>query len=241
MGGFCRRQRELFGVHGAILARPGEPTCANGHCAAKKWKTEQESGQRAATCATYPANDGPNSFVDSCRKHGHLSQFAKEKSPMPSFDVVSEVDLHELSNAIDQANREVSTRFDFKGSGANFELNEQLITLNAQVDFQLQQMLDILYNKLAKRKIDTACLEVGEATIMAKTATQPVSVQQGIETPLAKQMVKKIKESKLKVQTAIQGDQLRVTGKKRDDLQAVMALLREAELGLPLQFKNFRD
>ena len=160
---------------------------------------------------------------------------------MPSFDVVSEVDQHELSNAVDQANREVRTRFDFKGSDAHFELNEQLITMHAQAEFQLQQMLDILYLKLSKRKIDTACLDVGEATIMAKTASQPISVRQGIETPLAKDMIKKIKASKLKVQTAIQGDQLRVTGKKRDDLQAVMKLLREAEMDQPLQFKNFRD
>jgi uncharacterized protein YajQ (UPF0234 family) len=160
---------------------------------------------------------------------------------MPSFDVVSEVDQHELSNAVDQANREVSTRFDFKGSGSRFELNEPIILMHAQAEFQLQQMLDILYLKLAKRKIDTACLELGEATIMAKTASQPISVRQGIETPMAREMVKKVKVSKLKVQTSIQGDQLRVTGKKRDDLQAVMALLREAEMGLPLQFKNFRD
>jgi len=160
---------------------------------------------------------------------------------MPSFDVVSEVDQHELSNAVDQANREVSTRFDFKGSDARFELTEQLITLNAQAEFQLQQMLDMLYNKLAKRNIDTACLEVGDAVIMAKTASQPITVRQGIDTPMAKDMVKKIKASKIKVQTSIQGDQLRVSGKKRDDLQAVMALLREADIELPLQFKNFRD
>ena len=160
---------------------------------------------------------------------------------MPSFDVVSEVDQHELSNAVDQANREVGTRFDFKGSDAHFELDEQIIKMHAQAEFQLQQMLDILYNKLAKRKIDTACMEVGEAVVMAKTADQPITVRQGIETPMAKDMVKKVKASKIKVQTSIQGDQLRVTGKKRDDLQAVMALLREAEVGLPLQFKNFRD
>jgi uncharacterized protein YajQ (UPF0234 family) len=160
---------------------------------------------------------------------------------MPSFDVVSEVDHHELSNAIDQANREVSTRFDFKGSGAEFKLDGNQITLNAAVEFQLQQMLDILYNKLTKRSIDVTALEVGDPIIMAKTATQPVTVREGIETLLAKQMVKKIKETKMKVQSAIQGEQLRVTGKKRDDLQKVMALLREADLGLPLQFKNFRD
>lgn len=160
---------------------------------------------------------------------------------MPSFDVVSEVDSHELSNAVDQANREVGTRFDFKGSDAHFELAEPVITLHAQVDFQLQQMRDILYGKLVKRGIDITCLEEGEPTIMAKTATQPITVRQGIDTAIAKKMVKVVKGSKIKVQAAIQGEQLRVTGKKRDDLQATMQLLREAELGLPLQFKNFRD
>jgi uncharacterized protein YajQ (UPF0234 family) len=160
---------------------------------------------------------------------------------MPSFDVVSEVDHHELSNAVDQANREVGTRFDFKGSNARFDLAGQIITMHAEADFQLRQMQDILYQKLTKRGIDVSCLEVGDAEIQAKTASQPVTVREGIDSVLAKTMVKKVKESKIKVQAAIQGDQLRVTGKKRDDLQSVMALLREADLGLPLQFKNFRD
>ncbi len=160
---------------------------------------------------------------------------------MPSFDVVSEVDHHELSNAVDQANREVGTRFDFKGSGAQFELKETVIELTAQAEFQLGQMLDILYSKLAKRGIDTAALETDEPVVMAKTATQNATVREGIDTPLAKKMVKQIKDAKMKVQAQIQGDQLRVTGKKRDDLQAVIALLKEADVGLPLQFKNFRD
>lgn len=160
---------------------------------------------------------------------------------MPSFDVCSEVDHHELANALDQANREVGTRFDFKGTDARFELAEQVITMHAEAEFQLQQMQDILYNKLSKRGIDVACLEVGDPTIMAKTATQPITVREGIEAPVAKKMVKLVKESKRKVQASIQGDQLRVTGKKRDDLQATMAILRDADLGLPLQFKNFRD
>lgn len=160
---------------------------------------------------------------------------------MPSFDVVSEVNHHELSNAVDQANREVTTRFDFKGSGSNFELAGNLITMNTQSEFQLQQMYDILCNKLVKRGVDIAALELGEPNIQLKTATQVVTVREGIETAESKKMIKLIKDRKMKVQAAIQGDQLRVTGKKRDDLQAVMQLLKQADLGLPLQFTNFRD
>jgi len=160
---------------------------------------------------------------------------------MPSFDVVSEVNHHELTNAVDQANREVSTRFDFKGTGSNFELNESLITMNTESEFQLQQMYDMLCSKLVKRGIDISCLELSDPVVQLKTATQVVTVREGIDTPEAKKMVKLIKEKKLKVQAAIQGDQLRVTGKKRDDLQAVMALLKEGGFAVPLQFKNFRD
>ena len=163
------------------------------------------------------------------------------KKQMPSFDVVSEVNHHELSNALDQASREVTTRFDFKGTGSNFELNEQVVVMNTESDFQLQQMYDMLCNKLVKRGVDIACLEKGEPDIQARTATQAITVREGIETSDAKKMVKLIKERKMKVQAAIQGDQLRVTGKKRDDLQAVMALLKGEKFGLPLQFKNFRD
>jgi uncharacterized protein YajQ (UPF0234 family) len=160
---------------------------------------------------------------------------------MPSFDVVSEVNQHELSNGIDQANREVTTRFDFKGTGSNFELSEQVISMNTESDFQLQQMYDILCNKLVKRGIDIACLEKGEAVIQARTATQTVKVNEGIDTVTAKKMVKLIKQGKTKVQAAIQGEQLRVTGKKRDDLQAVIAMLKAADVDIPLQYKNFRD
>lgn len=160
---------------------------------------------------------------------------------MPSFDVVSEVDHHELSNGIDQANREVTTRFDFKGTGSAFELADLVISMNTESEFQLQQMYDILCNKLVKRGIDIACLEKGEPVIHARTATQTVKVREGIETPLAKEMIKLIKQSKAKVQAAIQGDQLRITGKKRDDLQEVIALLKGADLKTPLQYKNFRD
>ncbi len=160
---------------------------------------------------------------------------------MPSFDAVSEVNHHELTNAVDQANREVATRFDFKGTGSNFELKESLVTMNTESEFQLQQMYDMLCSKLVKRGIDIACLEMGEPVVQLKTAVQVVTVKEGIDTADAKKMVKLIKDRKLKVQAAIQGEQLRVTGKKRDDLQAVMALLKEADFGLPLQFKNFRD
>ena len=160
---------------------------------------------------------------------------------MPSFDVVSEVDHHELSNGVDQANREVTTRFDFKGTGSKFELADQLITMHTESDFQLQQMYDMLCNKLNKRNIDIACLEKGEPIIQARTATQSVKVNEGIDTLIAKSMVKLIKQSKTKVQAAIQGEQLRVTGKKRDDLQAVIALLKGTDQKIPLQYKNFRD
>ena len=160
---------------------------------------------------------------------------------MPSFDVVSEVNQHELSNGVDQAIREVTTRFDFKGTGSNFELKDNVISMNTESDFQLTQMYDILCNKLVKRGIDIACLEKGEPVIQARTATQDIKVNEGIETPVAKDMIKLIKQSKTKVQTAIQGEQLRVTGKKRDDLQAVIALLKDANLEVPLQYKNFRD
>jgi len=160
---------------------------------------------------------------------------------MPSFDVVSEVNQHELSNGVDQAIREVTTRFDFKGTGSNFELKDNVISMNTESDFQLTQMYDILCNKLVKRGIDIACLEKGEPVVQARTATQDIKVNEGIETPIAKNMIKLIKQSKAKVQTAIQGEQLRVTGKKRDDLQAVIALLKDASLEVPLQYKNFRD
>jgi uncharacterized protein YajQ (UPF0234 family) len=160
---------------------------------------------------------------------------------MPSFDVVSEVDHHELNNGVDQANREVTTRFDFKGTNSEFEIADLVITMKTESEFQLQQMYDILCNKLVKRGIDIACLEKGEPVIHARTATQAIKVREGIETPVAKDMVKLIKQSKTKVQAAIQGDQLRVTGKKRDDLQEIIALLKGANLEIPLQYKNFRD
>lgn len=160
---------------------------------------------------------------------------------MPSFDVVSEVDMHEANNAVDQANREVGTRFDFRGSNASFKLADSIILLETESDFQLQQMLDILNNKLVKRGIDIACLDIDEPEITGQRAHQKVTLRQGIEQSLAKKIVKMVKEKKMKVQAAVQGEQVRITGKKRDDLQAVIAMLKDADLGLPLQYTNFRD
>jgi len=160
---------------------------------------------------------------------------------MPSFDVVSEFDAHEASNAIDQANREVTTRFDFKGTGSKYTLERYVITLTSQTDFQLKQMQDILRQKLAKRGIDVACLKEEEPEITGSEARQKVVMRQGLDTPLARELVKKIKSSKIKVQSAIQGEKLRISGKKRDDLQAVIALLKDSGTELPLQYENFRD
>jgi len=160
---------------------------------------------------------------------------------MPSFDIVSEVDSHELDNAIDQANREVGTRFDFKGANASFKESDGVIIMETESDFQLQQMLDILYSKCSKRNVDLGNLEPGEAEIIGQRAIQKITVKQGIDKELGRKLVKKIKDAKLKVQAAIQGDQVRVTGKKRDDLQSVIAMLKSEDMGLPLQFNNFRD
>ena len=160
---------------------------------------------------------------------------------MPSFDVVSDFDAHEASNAVDQSNREVHTRFDFKGTGSKYELEGQLITLTTQSDFQLKQMLDILRQKLSKRGIDVGCMKEEEPEMTLSQARQIVLLRKGIETLLAKSLVKTIKGSKLKVQTAIQGDKLRVSSKKRDDLQSVISLLKDTDVNLPLQYENFRD
>ncbi len=160
---------------------------------------------------------------------------------MPSFDVVSEVEMHELSNAVDQANREVGTRFDFRGSDAKFEQKGNELTLIADGAFQLKQMMDILRNKMVKREIDTGCLDIAEPETSNLKVKQKVTVREGLDKETAKKIVKLIKEAKLKVQSAIQDQQVRVTGKKRDDLQAVMAMLKDQKLDLPLQYTNFRD
>ncbi|WP_426414785.1 YajQ family cyclic di-GMP-binding protein [Aestuariirhabdus sp. LZHN29] len=160
---------------------------------------------------------------------------------MPSFDAVSEIDMQELTNAVNQANRELETRFDFRGVEASFERTENRITMIASADFQLQQLLEILKAKLIKRSIDVKCLDIAEHYASGKLVKQEVTVREGLDKELTKKIVKQIKDSKIKVQAAIQGEKVRVTGKKRDDLQQCMALLREAELDMPLQFDNFRD
>lgn len=160
---------------------------------------------------------------------------------MPSFDVISEVDKHELTNAVDQANRELTTRFDFKGTDAQFELDDFVITQVGASKFQLNQMIEILRARLIARKIDVRALDVAEAETNLAGARQKITVKQGIEQPIAKKLIASMKEAKLKVEAQINGDKLRVSGKKRDDLQAAMAVLRKAEVELPLQFDNFRD
>ena len=160
---------------------------------------------------------------------------------MPSFDVVSEVGKHELTNAVDQASRVLTNRFDFKGIDAKFQLDDVVIAMAAPSDFQLKQMLDILRARLTSRKIDVRCLDVAEPEINLATARQKVKVKQGIEQPVARKIVAAIKDAKLKVETQINGDRLRVTDTKKDDLQLAIALLRKTELDVSLQFDNFRD
>ena len=161
---------------------------------------------------------------------------------MPSFDAVSKVDTAELTNAVDQANREIGQRYDFKGSSAKIDRSDELITLYADSEFQLKQVADIFYAKAAKRGIDVASFDAQKIeAISGDKAKQVVKVKQGIEKELAKKMVKLVKDSGLKVQAAIQGDELRVSGKKRDDLQACMALFRQSKLEQPIQYTNFRD
>jgi uncharacterized protein YajQ (UPF0234 family) len=160
---------------------------------------------------------------------------------MPSFDAVSELNAHEVANAIDQANRELSQRFDFKDTGARFELKEFTVTMHAQVDFQLKQMLEILKLRLSKRGIDLVCLDVKEAQTTLSAAHQEVLLKHGVDQETGKKITRLLKDSKLKVQASLQGEKVRVTGKQRDDLQSAMALLRAAKLEVPLQFNNFRD
>lgn len=160
---------------------------------------------------------------------------------MPSFDIVSELNQHEVVNAVDQATREIDTRFDFRGSNAKFELKDKVITLSAQAEFQLKQMLDILKLKLSKRGIDVQCLKVEDPVINFQDAKQVATLREGIDTELGKKVQRLIKDNKFKVQAAIQDKQVRVTGKSRDDLQAVIATVRNAKLEMPVQFTNFRD
>lgn len=162
---------------------------------------------------------------------------------MPSFDAVSEINLHELTNAVDQANRELSQRFDFKDTGCKFELKEKEVTVHmrAEVEFQLKQMLEILKTKLAKRGIDVGCIDLKDAQKNLAEARQDVVLRHGIDQDCGKKIVKLVKDSKLKVQAGIHGDKVRVTGKQRDELQAAIALLRTEKFDRPLSFENFRE
>ena len=160
---------------------------------------------------------------------------------MPSFDVVSEIDSHELTNAVDQANRELSQRFDFRDSGAVYELEERVVKLKAKNEPQLKQMADILRLKVAKRGIDVSCMEFKDVEKNLAEARQDIVMRHGIDADCARKIVRLIKDSKMKVQAGIHGEKVRITGKKRDDLQDAIALLRKAEVDRPLQFENFRE
>jgi len=160
---------------------------------------------------------------------------------MPSFDIVSELDQHEVVNAVDQATREIDTRFDFRGSEAKIELKDKVMTLHAKSDFQLKQMLDILRLRLSKRGVDVQCMKVDDPIVNLQDARQIVTLREGIDAELGKKIQRLIKDAKVKVQAAIQDKQLRITGKSRDDLQSVMAMVRAAKLEMPTQFTNFRD
>jgi uncharacterized protein YajQ (UPF0234 family) len=161
--------------------------------------------------------------------------------PMPSFDIVSEVDLHEVTNAVDQSNREIGNRFDFKGTDSRVEQNEAILTLHSDNEFQIRQVLDILHKKLAKRGVDIAALSEGEVTTSGRKASLAITIRQGVDQDTARKLVRQIKETRLKVQASIQGDKVRVNGKKRDDLQKIISSLRDSGADLPLQFINFRD
>tara|TARA_Y100001934_G_scaffold264719_1_gene342035 strand:+ start:652 stop:1134 length:483 start_codon:yes stop_codon:yes gene_type:complete len=160
---------------------------------------------------------------------------------MPSFDVVSEIDQHELVNAIDQTTRELANRFDFKGSNARVERGDDVIKLVAEAEFQTRQMLEILQSKMTSRGIDIDCIEIGSVSSNVAEATLPITVREGIDSDLARKLIKLIKETKLKAQAQFKQNQLRVTAKKRDVLQDIIKALQETELNYPLQFKNFRD
>lgn len=160
---------------------------------------------------------------------------------MPSFDIVSEINMEEVRNATENASRELSTRFDFRGVEASFEYKDEMVAMSAEADFQLQQMESMFRTACSKRNLDTSAIDLKPLDHRGKTYRRNIAFKQGIEQATAKKLVKLIKDSKIKVQTAIQGDQLRITGKKRDDLQQVIALIKSEDLGQPFQFNNFRD
>jgi cyclic-di-GMP-binding protein len=160
---------------------------------------------------------------------------------VPTFDIVSEVDMQEVRNAVDQANREIGLRFDFRGVAASFELEEAAILVRAEEEFQIEQLEDILRDKLVRRKVDVGCLDPGQIEASGREKRRRYRIVQGIDRDQGREIVKCVKDSKLKVQASIQGEKIRITGKKRDDLQEVIAMLRDADLEIPLQFENFRD
>jgi cyclic-di-GMP-binding protein len=205
--------------HAAFAAALSAPRCAH----------EARPGKQDRAGLRYPA--GPARHLPPGR----------DATAMPSFDIVSEVDTHELTNAVDQANRELGNRFDFKGVDARFEREDAVIRQSAPSEFQVRQMTEILRARLAARGIDARCLQFGEIQSNLAGARQEITVRQGIGRELAKKIQAALKEAKLKVDSQINGDKLRVSGKKRDDLQAAIALLRGAEFEQPLQFDNFRD
>ncbi|WP_419146970.1 YajQ family cyclic di-GMP-binding protein [Pseudoalteromonas 'SMAR'] len=160
---------------------------------------------------------------------------------MPSFDIVSEIDMTEARNTVDNATRELETRYDFRGVDAEISLSGEVINLKAEAESQVMQLFDMLVAKAAKRGLDVASFELKDIERSGKNVSRKVALKQGIDKDMAKKLVKLIKDSKIKVQASIQGDTVRVNGKKRDDLQEVMQLVRSGELGQPFQFKNFRD
>lgn len=160
---------------------------------------------------------------------------------MPSFDIVSEIDMHEVANAVDQTNREIGTRYDFKGTDSGVAQAEGVLTLRSESDFQIRQIQDILYQKMAKRGIDIAALDAGKVEGSGKKASLDITVRQGIDQDMARKIIKLIKECKIRVQSSIQGDKVRVSGKKRDELQAAIGTIRDSNLDIPLQYINFRD
>lgn len=177
----------------------------------------------------------------SARACGYSTARPHPPPDMPSFDIVSEVDKHELTNAIDQARRDLDNRYDLRGTDARFEHEGKLITEFAPSEYQLDQILDMLRLRLAGRKIDLRCIELGEVETNLAGARRAITIKQGIEQAQAKKIIAKIKAAKLKVDCQINGEKLRISSKKRDDLQATIAFLRKAELEIALQFENFRD
>jgi uncharacterized protein YajQ (UPF0234 family) len=182
------------------------------------------------------------SLLPLFRDDGKLGEKYHRSNSMPSMDIISEVEETELRNAVENSRRELSSRFDFRGKEAEIDYKDFIVTLKAEDDFQCRQLVDILRIQLSKRDVDPSAMEVEDKAIHSgKTFSLKVSFKQGIDSLIAKKLVKQIKDSKIKVQAAIQGDTVRITGKKRDDLQAVMRLAKESDLGQPFQFDNFRD